>query len=111
LKRCRIPVGVEDDLVGLFQIFLEKTSLVDLFPEKVFDSLTKPPLLISGPRYPVPTSHYLSKYSYVDSFNAAKKIIKFMGMRLSEKKFKDLNYNLEINTDHDKPNVEFTGPF
>jgi len=79
--------------------------------EKVFDSLTKPPLLISGPRYPVPTSHYLSKYSYVDSFNAAKKIIKFMGMRLSEKKFKDLNYNLEINTDHDKPNVEFTGPF
>ena len=40
LIRCRIPVGVEDDLVGPFQIFLEKTSLVDQFPEKVFDSLT-----------------------------------------------------------------------
>lgn len=79
--------------------------------DKIFDNLIKPPLLICGPKYPVPTSHFLSKYSYVDTFNAAKKIIKFMGMDFSKKEFKDLNYNLKSHTDHDKPNIEFTGPF
>ena len=79
--------------------------------ENVFDSLIKPPLLITGPKHPVPTSHFLSKHSYIDSFNAAKKIIKFMGLELSKKIFKDLNYNLKSPNEHDKPNTIFTGPF
>jgi pyruvate/2-oxoglutarate/acetoin dehydrogenase E1 component len=67
-----------------------------------------PPVLLTLPEYPSPTSHYLNKFFYVNHIQIIQKIENILNTKIKI----DLNFRDQVlSKSHDIPNKDFSGPF
>ena len=65
--------------------------------------LSKPPVLLTLPDIPTPTSIFYTKDFYIKKIDIIKKINKLLG--------KNIRYDLIAKNLHDVPDLQFKGPF
>ena len=76
--------------------------------ETVFDFLRRPPLRVTLPDLPAPTSHHLTRNYYPDALYLSRAIVAHLGADVPDA---DLVSRLRRLTPHDVPQREFSGPF
>jgi len=77
--------------------------------EQAFDTLRAPPLRISNPDHPVPTSHFLADTYYPEAPEIASQLLRLIGM--DEFQIGPMIEGLARPAPFDVPDNSFTGPF
>ncbi|MBS3905139.1 MAG: alpha-ketoacid dehydrogenase subunit beta [Simkania sp.] len=87
------------------------SELLAILAEEAFDSLKSPPVRITYPDHPCPTSWALSNHYYPTSKEIALKILEMMGKPTRAKALLEEILQLRMQQPLDVPDASFTGPF
>ncbi|MBI4405535.1 MAG: alpha-ketoacid dehydrogenase subunit beta [Deltaproteobacteria bacterium] len=101
---------VADTGHGAFGIGAE---IVASTTERLFASLKSPPVRVSSPDYPVPTSHALAAHYYPRAHDLASQTLKMIGFDDFSKRDRIIEElkELQSHIPSDVPDLRFTGPF
>jgi len=79
--------------------------------ESAFNLLKEPPVRITSPDYPTPTSHFMAEEYYPSSQVIADSVIELVGGDKDSEGYQKLCLSLCRSNPHDVPNQEYLGPF